>query len=81
MSAAKIRMVPRQAQLRLDELSDDELLGLLRTARDATTDEAAFNARCDLTDLYRTLDNATYLRALDRVRALREQVRAERRPR
>lgn len=84
--SVKVRMVPRNVQLRLDEPGDGELLALLRAARDARTDDGAFNARCDLTDLYRSLDpgpggdKTTYLRVLDRVRALRQVVADEERP-
>jgi gamma-glutamyl:cysteine ligase YbdK (ATP-grasp superfamily) len=70
-------MVPRNVQLRLDEPGDAELLGSRQAMRAAADDNAWHDASYGLTDLYRTLDDATRRRVLERVRRLREQLKAE----
>jgi hypothetical protein len=77
MTAPKVRLVPRQVQLRLDEPTDAELLALLRAERDAATEEAWYDATDAITDLYRSLERPADLRVMDRVGLLRAQMRAE----
>jgi len=75
-----VRLVPRTVQLRLDEPTDAELLTLLRAERDARTEQAWWDAADAITDLYRSIDygdRRMYMRVLDRVRGLRQAVRAE----
>jgi hypothetical protein len=70
----------RPLQLRLVEPADDELLALLHAERTAPNDRAFYAATDAIKDLYRSLDREAEVRVMGRVRALRQQVRAEQVP-